>query len=112
VKSLAAGLVATLIAAICSYVAVADNVQFVFWGWDRLPDRISFGESEYVRVRDCLGPFRGATQTRRATLWTVVGPRQPVLDIRPVLSSHQDPPRGLYIEHGEGCIALYRPRNG
>jgi hypothetical protein len=112
VKRLAAGLLAALIAAICSYVAVADNVQFGFWGWDRLPDRISFGESDYVRVRDCLSPPRGQTEAQRATLWTVIGPRRPIFDIRPVLFSPQHLPPALYIEHAEGCIAMYRLRNG
>jgi hypothetical protein len=107
VKRLLAILVGALLAAGCGYVAAANNVQFGFWGWDRLPERISLGDREYDRSADCLGPSRGQSETRRATLWTIVGPRRRILDRRPVPLPERKSPTVLYVEHAEGCVAQY-----
>jgi hypothetical protein len=110
-KWMAAALAAVLLAAICSYVAFADNVQFGFWGWDRLPDRVTVGGTEYERSADCQATAtRSLAFERRATLWTVVGPRRGIYLAHVVPSlGHGRMPDAAYVAAGETCgLRVYR----
>jgi hypothetical protein len=101
VKWLAAGLVAALVAAICSYVAVADNVQFGFWGWDRLPDRVSVAGRVYEHQGSCIGVDSPEQLVKRGTLWTVLGPR------RKIVAGGERTPTESYVRVRDDCYAPY-----
>jgi hypothetical protein len=108
---MAAALVAVLVAAVCSYVAFADNVQFGFWGWDRLPDRVTVAGAEYQRSSDCQSTAtRGLAFERRATLWTVVGPRRGIYLGYVVPSvGREQVPGAAYVPAAESCgLRVYR----
>ena len=110
-----AAFVAVLVAAGSSYVATADNVQFGFWGWNRLPDRLTVGGHEYKRSAHCTGTVaRSIDLRRRATLWTVIGPRRAIyLGYLVPAVGRERKPLAAYLSVGENCpFRVYEPAAG